>query len=241
MRPIKLILALLLCASPAFAVPAIVSSNSNFGLTSAAVAFSPNTTAGNLIWVGCGNVGSTALTVADTQSHSFTSVQTQVPAGNRALDSWIVKNIAGGADTVTCSGGAFGVTIFIAEISGTSIPNSQPDVKTADVSTGTTLPQTSITNTVANEIFINMSWATNSNASITLSVDSSYNIIQNIHNSGGGIFTDASLAYLVVSSIAATTPTWTRTNSTGSTGWGAQNQGYSGAAAIGHGPKGKIL
>ena len=239
MKLARLLALLLFYALPSFAVPAIVSSNSNYGFTSAAAAFSPNTTAGNLIWVGCGNVGNVTLTIADTQLNSFTMVQQSTPAGNRVLDSWIVKNIAGGADTVTCTGGSLGVTIFIAEISGTSIPNSQPDVKNSQISSGTTVTP-SVTNTVANEIFISVSWATNSNAMVTQSVDSGYNVIQTIHNSDG-IFTDASLAYLVVSSTGASSPTWTRSNSTGTTGWSAFLEGYSGLAASGRGPKGKIL
>ena len=124
--------------------------------SSEAVAFSSNTTAGNLILVGFDFAsGATFSSISDSQGNTFTEVGSQLttPAGSGSR-LYYAKNIIGGADTVTVhtTASASFIKVQVVEYSGLS--TSTPlDVQYSNTgSAGSTYAGG--TTTVANDMIV---------------------------------------------------------------------------------------
>lgn len=157
---LALLLALLL-ASPAWGAPAFVQENhADAGFTaSAALAFSSNNTAGNLIVVctaiNGGGINPSITSIVDTALNTYTVATDANNGGNDpGVSVYYAKNIAGGANTVTVTpNAAANIRWGIVEYSG--LDTSAPlDQTTSTFGTSTSPDSGSVTTTQASELLV---------------------------------------------------------------------------------------
>ena len=145
-----------LTVAPAHAAIAFVQVNAASGSSTntESVAFTSNTTAGDLILVGSDFSSGSISSVTDTQGNTFTQVGSALhnPNGHYAV-LFYAANIKGGADTVTAkiSASASFLQVYLTEYSG--VATSSPlDVQAGAVGTGSTVSSGSATTTVADDL-----------------------------------------------------------------------------------------
>ena len=154
---------LVLTSSSAQAAIAMVQSNGNYtsSASSFSLAFTSNTTRGNLIVVCLDfSYGSNFSAVSDTQANTFTQAGVEVAASNVVRSRcYYAPKIAGGADTVTftiTSGPAF-MELYIDEVSGAAY--SSPLDQFCNVNTTQATVSCGVTAALSNEILIGHSYS----------------------------------------------------------------------------------
>jgi hypothetical protein len=244
-------LAALFCvlASPLYALPAVVQTNSDTGAGATRVkAFTSNNTATNMIFAGMGGYNLSASTAtpscSDTRGNTYTVILTIVGSGgNLNAAGLYAKNIGTGANTVTCVlSGQTHTDMIIAEYSGLSTTSPLDTFATSntgpcfgcgsDFTGGTTLtyPQPgggTFATCSSNELIASFTYAQHAATTFTITTPASgYTVEQNTTNPDGE---SAGLADSTTVAASPGTYTLAWTSSIAETNWGGFMVGFKSA------------
>lgn len=116
---------------PAFAVTTVVQSTGAYteSNTTQSVSFGSLPTVGNVVLWACGNENSsTAATVSDNQSNSYSVTASSEQFGISMAVGWALVSTSSGTFTVTCAANAFTSKIYLYIIEITGMNSSPVDV-----------------------------------------------------------------------------------------------------------------